>query len=79
MTMCVWCIPKNRQKSILNLEQNLDRKTAKRAYISIYYLFTIKKLSKGYQLDIKNRSLRLKTYQFTIKVLTIYYQIELFH
>jgi hypothetical protein len=49
LTRCVWCIPKNRQKSFFNLEQNLERKAEKRAYISIYYGFTIKKLSIGYQ------------------------------
>jgi hypothetical protein len=49
LTRCVWCIPKNRQKFLLNFEQNLERKTAKRAYISIHYWFTIKKLSIGYQ------------------------------
>ena len=73
MTMCVWCIPKNRQKSLLNLEQNLEKKQQK----GRIYQFATNLLSKGYQLGIKSRNLRLKTYQFAIKVLTIYYQIEL--
>ena len=49
LTRCVWCIPKNRQKSIFNFQLNLGQKTEERAYISIHYWFIIKSISIGYQ------------------------------
>ena len=53
MTMCVWCIPKNRQKSILNFQLNLEQKNSKKGvYINlllIYYQKVIKSISIGYQ------------------------------
>ena len=48
MTMCVWCIPKNRQKSFFNFEQNLEKKQQK----GRIYQFATNLLSKSYQKDI---------------------------
>jgi hypothetical protein len=45
MTMCVWCIPKNHQKSGLNFRK-LGKKSVKRAYLSKNIS---KRLSKRYQ------------------------------
>ena len=49
MTMCVWCIPKNHQKSGLNFRGKLGKKSVKRAYLSKIYQKYIKRLSKRYQ------------------------------
>jgi ribosome modulation factor len=51
--MCVWCIPKNHQKSGLNFRRNWAEKSVKRAYLSKGYQSGIKRLSKRYQKVIK--------------------------
>ena len=67
MTMCVWCIPKNHQKSGLNFRGELGKKSVKRAYLSKIYQKYIKNISKGYQNGIKSIS---KIYQKYIKTVS---------
>ena len=61
MTMCVWCIPKNHQKSGLNFRGELGKKSVKRAYLSKIYQKVIKTVSKVYQSYIKTVSKPLQT------------------
>ena len=68
MTMCVWCISKNHQKSGLNFRRNWAEKSVKRAYLSKGYQKVIKAVSKGYQSGIKRLS---KRYQKVIKAVSI--------
>lgn len=67
MTMCVWCIPKNRQKSLLNLEQNLEKKQQK----GRIYQFATNLLSKSYQKVIKRISIGYQKQEFTTENISI--------
>jgi hypothetical protein len=55
--MCVWCIPKNHQKSGLNFRGNWAEKSVKRAYLSKIKYQKVIKIKSYYQKVIKGKNL----------------------